>query len=260
MGSVLAVQPRRHIRQPQRLRAQPAGQLLAALERAVGHGHGLGAARGEVRGDQLDHLARADEQHVQLIERAEELHRLAHGRGGHADGVRADLGGRAHFLGDRERALEELVQRGAERAGRIGLAHGLLHLAEDLGLAQHHRIEAGGHAEHVARGIAVLEHVAVVEQLAARDAALRGQPFGHRAHQRAGLVARELPGIGRDVELGAVAGGQQRHLGRRAAELRGQRLQRRHQTIGREREAPPEIDGGGLVVEAERDDRHGTRF
>ena len=58
---------------------------------------------------------------------------------------------RAHFLGDRERALEHLVQRGAERAGGVGLAHRLLHLAEDLRLAEHHRIEPAGDAERMPR-------------------------------------------------------------------------------------------------------------
>ena len=57
---------------------------------------------------------------------------------------------RAHFLRHRERALEQLVQQRAERAGRLGRAHRLLHLAEDLRLAQHHRVEAGGDAERVA--------------------------------------------------------------------------------------------------------------
>ncbi len=34
---------------------------------------------------------------------------------------------------------------------RFGGAHGVLHLAEDLRLAQHHGIEPAGHAEGVAR-------------------------------------------------------------------------------------------------------------
>ena len=81
----------------------------------------------------------------------EQLRGQPHRGGGHADRVRADLGGGAHFLGDRERALEQLVQRACQRAGGFGLAHRLLHLAEDLRLAEHHRIEAAGDAERVAR-------------------------------------------------------------------------------------------------------------
>jgi hypothetical protein len=35
----------------------------------------------------------------------------------------------------------------------VGLAHGLLHLAEDLRLTQHHRVQPAGDAEGVARGL-----------------------------------------------------------------------------------------------------------
>ena len=115
----------------------------------------LGRARREVRGHQFDHLAGADEQHADLAQVLEQLRRQPHRGGGHADRMGADLGRGAHLLGDRERALEQLVQRRAQRAGLVGLAHGLLHLAQDLRLAQHHRIEPGGDAEGVARRGAV---------------------------------------------------------------------------------------------------------
>jgi hypothetical protein len=133
------------------LGAKAAGQLFAALQRAVGDGDGLRLARGKVGGGQLDHLAGADEQHArgQVFE---QLAGQAHGGGGHADGVRADLGGAAHFLGHGKAALEQLVQRGAQGAGVLGGAHGVLHLAQDLRLAQHHRVQPAGHAEGVARG------------------------------------------------------------------------------------------------------------
>jgi hypothetical protein len=55
----------------------------------------------------------AAEQHPRLGEVLEQLAGQAHGGGGHADGVGADLGGAAHFLGHREAALEQLVQRRA---------------------------------------------------------------------------------------------------------------------------------------------------
>jgi hypothetical protein len=41
----------------------------------------------------------------------------------------------------------------------FGRAHGVLHLAEDLGLAQHHGVEPAGHAEGMAGGLRVLQHV-----------------------------------------------------------------------------------------------------
>ena len=75
------------------------------------------------------------------------------------------------------------MQRGAERAGRVGLAHRLLHLAEDLRLAQHHRIEPGGDAEGMARRGAVFQHVGVGLELGRRDAAVLGQPVDGRPDQ-----------------------------------------------------------------------------
>jgi hypothetical protein len=73
-----------------------------------------------VGGDQLDHLARAHEQHADLAEVFEQLAGQAHGGGGHGDAVRADLGGAAHFLGDGKAALEQLVERGAQGACGLG--------------------------------------------------------------------------------------------------------------------------------------------
>ena len=48
----------------------------------------------------------------------EQLRGQPHRRGRHADRVRADLGRGAHFLGDRERALEHLVQRACRACPR----------------------------------------------------------------------------------------------------------------------------------------------
>ena len=62
------------------LGAEARGELLAALQRAVGHGHwASGAAAKWVA--QLDHLARADEQHAGLGEVLEQLASQAHGGG-----------------------------------------------------------------------------------------------------------------------------------------------------------------------------------
>jgi hypothetical protein len=52
-----------------------------------------------------------------------------------------------HFLGDGKGLLEKLVEDQPDGAGRFRRAHRLLHLAEDLRLAQDHRIEPAGHPE-----------------------------------------------------------------------------------------------------------------
>ena len=68
-------------------------------------------------------------------------------------GAAADRGLGAHALAGRERLAEEAVH---ERAGRVLHQRELvraLHLPLDLGLADDHRVEAGGDAEQVARRV-----------------------------------------------------------------------------------------------------------
>ena len=55
----------------------------------------------------------------------------------------------AHALGHGEGAGKELIQLTANRADGTGGGVGLFHLAENLGFADHHRIQARGHAEDV---------------------------------------------------------------------------------------------------------------
>jgi hypothetical protein len=151
------------------------------------------------------------------------------GRCGHADGVRADLGGTAHLLGHRKAALEQLVQRGAQRAGFVGQAHRLLHLAEDLRLAQHHGIEPAGHAEGVPRGVVPVHHVGMLAQVLGAHAALLGQPVQRRLQQRRHAVAGRRRCAQRQVQLGAVAGGDDGRFGVHPLQAVVQPAQRRRQ-------------------------------
>jgi hypothetical protein len=224
--------------------------LLAAFDGAVGHGHRARAARGEVGGGQLDHLAGADEEDADLAQVLEQLGGQAHRGSSHADRVGADLGGGAHLLGHREGALEQLVQRGAQGAGGLGLAHRLLHLAQDLRLAQHHGVQAAGDAEGMPGGLRPLQHVGVLGQLRAAHAAGLRQPVDGRRQQLARRGA---------VQFGAVAGGDQGSLGRAAQPL-AQLVQRGRELVEREREPPAQVQRGGVVVEAEGEDAHGRNY
>jgi hypothetical protein len=62
---------------------------------------------------------------------------------------RADLRFGPHALGDRERSLEQPVQQRTCRAGVLCRAISLLELAQDLRLANHHRVEPGGDGERM---------------------------------------------------------------------------------------------------------------
>ena len=119
----------------------------------------------------------------------------------------ADFGGAAHLLGHRKRALEQLVERGAQSACVRGGAYRVFHLTQNLRLAQHHGIEAAGDAEGVARGMLVLVAVAVFPQRMGFHAPGLGQPVQGLRHV---LEAT------RAIHLGAVAGGENRRLQVRA--------------------------------------------
>ncbi len=76
---VKLVQALGQVGQAHHLAAKAGGKLFAALQRAVGNGDSLGVLGGEVRGAQLDHLARAHEQHLDLGKVFKQLAGQAHG-------------------------------------------------------------------------------------------------------------------------------------------------------------------------------------
>ena len=196
---------------------------------------------------ELDHFARADEQHARFRERFEQLRGQSNGCRRHADGVAADLGRRPDFLGDCERPLEHLLQGGAERAGTVRLAHRLFQLTQDLRLAQHHRVETAGDPEGVTRRGGSLEHIGVGTQGLAGDIADLGEPFD------GGIDCRR---IRPDIELGPVAGRDDGDFGNPLV-ARAERLQRDRELLRREGEAAAQVEGRGGVVEAESKDAHG---
>ena len=114
----------------------------------------------------------------------------------------------------------------------------LLHLAEDLRLAQHHRIEAAGDAEHVAHGVAAGQGVQVGGDF------LRLQPVVFRQPLR-----RRLGRLGGAIQFGAVAGRQDRRLAHLVAMRQlDQRLRQAHRV---ERHLFAHGKRRGMVVEAE---------
>ncbi len=141
-------------------------------------------------------------------------------------------------------------KRAAERAGGLGGAHRVLHLAQDLRLAQHHRVEAAGDAEGVARHVLLRQRVGVRAQHGRRDAAAVRQPA-----QR--VVERGM--VGGAVDLGAVARRDDGGLDIRvapAAEGAAQALQRGRDLVEREREAATQVERRGRVVQAQGPDCH----
>ena len=198
-----------------------------------------------MRGGQLDHFARAHKQHPGISQVFKQLACQAHGGGRHADAVGADLGSGAHFLGNRKAALEQLVERGAQRTRMLGCAHCVLHLSQNLRLAQHHRVQPAGNAESMAGDRAVFQRVRMRAQHFAADTAAVRQPVQRVVHR--GMVASA-------VNLGAVAGGNDGGFDTPVRIVLAQRLaqavQRRRDLIERERETTAQIERRGVVIDA----------
>ncbi len=168
--------------------------------------------------------------------------------------MRADLGLAADFLGHRERALEQLVQVGAKRAGFTGGAYRILQLAQDLGLAQHHRIQPAGHAERMAHGFGLRQRVQVGSELAGRHVMVLRQPA-----QRVLEASRaRYQHIGGAVDLGAVASGKDGGFGAVfAGQVGAQGAQGGFDLLKRKRHSLAQRDGRRGVIDTDREQLHG---
>src|SRR3954454_14814171 len=127
------------------------------------------------------------------------------GYGRHRNPAFGYAGLRARPLARGERAAKEAIEnrpRGSLDERELVSA---LYLALDLGLADDHRVEAGGDAEQMQRGVDGAARVQVGDQLGRWDTGLSGQ---HAESQRFG-AHRVRCG---EVELGPVARGDRRGL------------------------------------------------
>ena len=141
------------------------------------------------------------------------------------------------------------MQIGAHRAGVLGASGGILHLSENLRFAQHHRIEPGRHAKRVAHGMILIEGVEVRCQRGGIDTVILGEP-GSGFAQAFGV-------LGRAINFGAIAGRQDRRLARQT--LVKKFAQRRMQAFDLEYHLLAQLQGRGVVVDAEGGELHGRR-
>ena len=108
---------------------------------------------------------------------------------------------RTYFLGDCERALEQPIQHQAKRARGFRGAHRLFHLAEDLRLTQHHRIQSRCDAKSVRHRLVVGQCVQVGRKCVGGKVMRGTKPPCYRLRRTAVKV-----------HLGAIAGGQDRRF------------------------------------------------
>ena len=230
--------------------ADVGGQRLGVGGGAAADGDPLRLLRGEVPRRQLGHLAGADDEHRRVAQVADDLARQAERRVADRHRALGQLGLAPHALAGGERGVEQAVE---ERAGRVQIGRGrvgLLHLAEDLRLADDERIEPGGDPEQVAGGVGFAAGVDVRPQIVGRHGAGRRQEAGHR------LVA-VLEAVAGRVELGPVAGREQHHFAERR--IAGQRRHRLAEIAGGERQPLAQVDGRGVMADAEDQESHQSK-
>ena len=219
------------------------GERLRACERAIGDHEPLHPRACEMPGGQIDHLARADHERGALAQVRVHPPREADGRGGEGDRVGADLRLGADALCGRKRGLKELVERGAGAAGLLRHAIGILELAQDLRLAQHHGVESRGDGEGMRDGELFLMNIEARGEVQV-VAVMILEPLRQLCRAR----------IARPVHFRAIARREDHHLG--DAELLPQGAQRRGEAIFVERHFLAQRKRRGLMVEAENVECH----
>ena len=162
----------------------------------------------------------------------------------------ANFGAGAHFFGHRKRALEQLVQGGAQGAHFIGGTYRVFHLAQDLGFTQHHRIQAARHPKGVASGIGVFQGICVGVQVLGRHATRLGQPV------QCLLQRGRRPSA---INLGAVASGENGGfalVGKGTAQTR----QGGANLVHRKGKLSPHVQRSCVVIEAQGPDCHDLNY
>ena len=155
------------------------GHAAGALGRAIRDENGSGALLHEVARGDLAHFARADEEDGAALERAEDFAGEIDGHGRDGDGIGADTGFAARFFGGGKGSLEQVLELAGNGSGGARDGEGLFDLAENLRLADDHRVEARGHAEEMADGLFVAVLVEVGCENGCVDSELAGEKCGN---------------------------------------------------------------------------------
>ena len=138
-------------------RAERGGEFHRALEISTGNGERSGAAALESLGGFFSDVARAEQQNARGFEVAENVLGEIDGDIGDADLADGDRRLRAYVFGGLKRFLENAVEDGAGGLASLGGRVGGFNLAENFGLAEHLRVEAGGDFEEMLDRVAADE-------------------------------------------------------------------------------------------------------
>ena len=204
----------------------------------------LCAARAEVPRGELAHPSGSDEQDPPACQILEDLLRQRRRRGGHRGRALADRRLDPRPSAGMQRHPEEPIE---QRAGRAGLER-IAHLAEDLALARHHRVEAGRDAEQVECRRLVGEPV---------ENGGRASLSGTRELQEAALrtVIQIEVGGGCEIQLCSVAGGEHDRL-----TSVGERPRKATGAVEIDGDALAELDRGAVVRDAYERELHAAKW
>ncbi len=228
--------------------AEPLGHLDRPGVRAVGDPDPLGAGGQQVDQGHLAHFAGPDHEYRLVVEPGEDLPGQVDGRAADAETAGGDARGGVDVLGDRQGLLEERVEPLARGAGRPGGFERLAGLADDLRLAEHHRVDRAGHPEQVPHRLQVFVGVKRVGEFFGRDPVKLADEPGDLVDAR---VALDRPC---DVKLHPVARREQDHLGGRV--LRLEPGQGRGHGVRAEGDLLALLDGGRPVIAADDKGSH----
>ena len=128
-------------------------QLDGSLVGPVADEDRAGTAPQQVIRREFAHFSGADEENIFSLEAAEDFLGQLHGGIGYGDGRSADGGLPAHFPRHSQGLRDDGVERSVQGADLARDGVGLFHLAEDLGFAEDHRVEARGHSEQVTHDV-----------------------------------------------------------------------------------------------------------
>ena len=146
-------QPGREIVEGDSRTLETARQLDSAFVGAVGDDELPHARVHQILCGELDHLARAEQEDVAVLESIENLSGQFHGGRTDRQPAAADVGLAAGALADLQCSLEHFVDQQARRPRALGDLEAVAHLAEDFRLADDERIDAGGHPKQMQGGL-----------------------------------------------------------------------------------------------------------
>jgi len=173
---IAAHQFSRNIRQQHGVGTELFGEDAGPLQGTVGDHDALYTQVMQMTGDQGDGLAGANQQGLAALQVAENLFGQADGGKCHGHRVFADGCISAHLLGGIERGLKQPTQQRTNGTGLTRHGVGGLHLAQNLRLAQHQRIETSGHTHHVTNCRILFVHISACAQVVEAQMVVIGQP------------------------------------------------------------------------------------